>query len=165
MAFTRYNYDDLRTKKILQESTGLCRYQLNVPGPHKTTCFMEDPQVRLQKFGGNNRRVNGGHPIDIDSDLTGRTRQLKKYCTSYEFPNKGVVKSAPIGYGSCNAPITDQSRATHPARSFRSLPNKPKVNFIMMPIEGDYSSDYWFSRLAMDTGGCFITASKDWLVK
>ena len=51
------------------------------------------------------------------------------------------------------------------SNSIRSLPNKPKVNFIMMPIEGDYSSDYWFSRLAMDTGGCFITASKDWLVK
>ena len=45
-----------------------------------------------------------------------------------------------------------------------SLSKKPKVNFIMMPVEGDYSSDYWFSRLAMDTDGCFITASKDWLV-
>ena len=125
MAFTRYNYDDLRTKKILQESTGLCRYQLNVPGPHKTTCFMEDPQVRLQGFGANNRTVYNGHPIDIDSDLTGRTRQLKKYCTQYEFPNKGVVKSKPIHYNSCNAPITDQTRATHPARTYRSLPNQP----------------------------------------
>ncbi len=84
MANTRYNYDDLRTKKILQESTGLCRYQLNVPGPFNTTCYIEDPQVRLQGFGGNNRSVYGGHPIDIDSDLTGRTRQLKKYCTQYE---------------------------------------------------------------------------------
>ena len=45
-----------------------------------------------------------------------------------------------------------------------SLSKKPKVNFIMMPVEGDYSSDYWFSRLAMDTDGCFITASKDLLV-
>ena len=53
MANTRYNYDDLRTKKILQESTGPGRYHLNVPGPFKTTCYMDDPQVRLQKFGGN----------------------------------------------------------------------------------------------------------------
>ena len=125
MAFTRYNYDDLRTKKILQESTGLCRYMLNVPGPHKTTCYMEDPQVRLQGFAGNNRLVTGGHPIDIDSDLKGYTRQLKKFSSKSEFPNKGVAKSTAMKFDSCNAPITDQSRATHPARTFRSLPNKP----------------------------------------
>ncbi len=125
MAFTRYNYDDLRTKKILQESTGLCRYMLNVPGPHKTTCYMDDPQVRLQKFGGNNRSVNNGHPIDIDSDLKGYTRPLQKYCTNLEFPNQGVAKSSAIKYDKCDAPITDQSRATHPARSYRSLPNQP----------------------------------------
>ena len=35
------------------------------------------------------------------------------------------MKSTPIHYNSCNAPITDQSRATHPARTYRSLPNKP----------------------------------------
>tara|TARA_B100001057_G_scaffold133449_1_gene132818 strand:- start:2172 stop:3137 length:966 start_codon:yes stop_codon:yes gene_type:complete len=49
------------------------------------------------------------------------------------------------------------------SNSIRSLPNKPSLNFIIMPLEGDYSSRYWFSRLAMDTNGCFITAGKDWL--
>jgi len=50
------------------------------------------------------------------------------------------------------------------SNSIRSLSNKPSINFIMMPLEGDYSSRYWFSRLAMDTNGCFITAGKDWLI-
>ena len=31
MAFCRYNYDECRTKKKLQESTGPGRYILNVP--------------------------------------------------------------------------------------------------------------------------------------
>jgi hypothetical protein len=125
MANTRYNYDDLRTKKILQESTGPGRYHLNVPGPFKTTCYMDDPQVRLQKFGGNNRSVSNGHPIDIDSDLKGYTRPLQKYCSQYQFPNKGVAVSKSIRYNNCNAPITDQSRATHPARNYRAMANTP----------------------------------------
>ena len=32
MAFTRFNYDDARTKKKLQEATDSGRYVLNVPG-------------------------------------------------------------------------------------------------------------------------------------
>ena len=32
MAFTRFNYDECRTKKILQQATGPGRYMLNVPG-------------------------------------------------------------------------------------------------------------------------------------
>lgn len=31
MAFTRFNYDDARTKKKLQEATDSGRYVLNVP--------------------------------------------------------------------------------------------------------------------------------------
>jgi hypothetical protein len=32
MAFTRYNYDECRTKKLLQESTDPGRYVLDTPG-------------------------------------------------------------------------------------------------------------------------------------
>ena len=35
MAFTRFNYDDARTKKKLQEATGPGRYILNVPAVGK----------------------------------------------------------------------------------------------------------------------------------
>ena len=41
MAFTRYNYDDCRTKKKLQESTGPGRYSLNMPGNGPTPCFFK----------------------------------------------------------------------------------------------------------------------------
>tara|TARA_Y100000816_G_C26045042_1_gene547607 strand:- start:7 stop:1020 length:1014 start_codon:yes stop_codon:yes gene_type:complete len=39
------------------------------------------------------------------------------------------------------------------------------VNIIMMPLEGDFTSHYYFSRLAKETNGCFITSSKDWLLR
>ena len=45
MANTRYNYDDLRTVKILQESTGPCRYIMNVPGPAQSTSYVADPKA------------------------------------------------------------------------------------------------------------------------
>ena len=78
MAFTRYNYDECRTKKKLQESTGPGRYILNVPGNGPNPCFFNDPQIRLQKWGANLDNVINGGPLDIDSDLTGRTRRLTK---------------------------------------------------------------------------------------
>ena len=53
MAFTRFNYDDCRTKKKLQESTGPGRYSLNMPGNGPTPCFFNDPQIRMQKWGAN----------------------------------------------------------------------------------------------------------------
>ena len=47
MANTRYNYDDLRTVKILQESTGPCRYIMNIYEPAQSTSYVADPQMRL----------------------------------------------------------------------------------------------------------------------
>ena len=54
---------------------------LNVPGNagDKPEIF-NDPQVRLQKWGGNLMGVYNGHPIDIESDLKNVGRKLSKYC-------------------------------------------------------------------------------------
>ena len=82
MAFTRFNYDECRTTKILQESTGPGRYMLNTPGSGCNPCFMSDPHIRMQKWGANLMGVKGGHPIDIDSDLIGITRKLTRDCQS-----------------------------------------------------------------------------------
>ena len=40
-----------------------------------------------------------------------------------------------------------------------------KINVIMMPLEGDFTAHYYFSKLAKENNGCFITSSKDWLIK
>lgn len=39
------------------------------------------------------------------------------------------------------------------------------INIIMMPLEGDFTAHYYYSKLAKETNGCFITTSKDWLIK
>ena len=57
MANTRFNYDECRTAKILQESTGPGRYLLNTPGPGCNPCFITDPHIRLQGIGPNLRTV------------------------------------------------------------------------------------------------------------
>ena len=53
MAFTRFKYDDCRTKKSLQQSTDVGKWILNVPGNGDKPCYMNDPHIILQKWGGN----------------------------------------------------------------------------------------------------------------
>ena len=123
MAFTRYNYDSLRTQKKLQQSTGTCRYMLNVPGPFSEHCYMQDPQIRIQKFGANLMNVKDGHPIDIDSDLKGVGRKLKAggmLNTECSYKHN-ELQVRPMHFETCTAPVTDQSRVTHPARNYKSL--------------------------------------------
>ena len=70
MAFTRFNYDEGRTKKLLQESTDPGRYILNVPGPGASLDYVSDPHIRLTKWGGNLR----SNTTQLESDLKGLTR-------------------------------------------------------------------------------------------
>ena len=135
MAFTRFNYDDCRTKKKLQESTGPGRYSLNMPGNGPTPCFFNDPQIRMQKWGANLESVVNGAPIDIDSDLTGRTRKLTKYCTNKKFPNAGVPTTQKTEYPICGSALTDESRATHPAWMYRALPQNREYPLFLNPQE------------------------------
>ena len=124
MSNTRFNYDDARIIKSLQQSTGTGRYYLNTPGPGNNTAFIDDPQIRMQKWGANLRNVAMGHPIDIDSDLKNYTRKLTKYCASEKYPNKNVVNSYPNYYPTQKVEMTHQSRTTHPAWSYRNPEQK-----------------------------------------
>jgi len=135
MAFCRYNYDECRTKKKLQESTGPGRYILNVPGTGPKPCFINDPQIRLQKWGANLDKVINGAPIDIDSDLSGRTRRTTKYCSKYRFSKSGVPNREKVEYPVCSKAITDESRATHPAWMYRALPQNHHYPLFLNPQE------------------------------
>jgi hypothetical protein len=135
MSFTRFNYDPCRTKKLLEESTGPGRYMLNKPGWGNKPCFFDDPQIRMQEWGTNLRRVPGGAPIDINSDLLGITRPLTKDCTKKEFPFAGVVFSMKKEYPTCGQEITSQSRATHPAFLYRDLEQSNRYPLFLNPQE------------------------------
>mgnify|MGYP006079627491 CR=1 FL=1 len=135
MAFCRYKYDECRTKKKLQESTGPGRWILDVPGNGPDPCFFNDPHIRLQQWGANLDYVVNGAPIDIDSDLTGRTRRLTKYCSKEMFSEKGVPVTEKIIYPVCSEALTDQSRATHPAFKYRDLPQTREYPLFLNPQE------------------------------
>ncbi len=139
MAFTRFNYDPCRTAKLNQERTGPGRYIFNTPGPGCQPCFFEDPEIRLQKWGANLRKVPGGHPIDIDSDLIGLTRPLTKSCIAGQYPKKGTVFSQKGEFCTLKAPFTKQSRATHPVWMYRDL---EQSNRHPLFLASDYSKSH-----------------------
>ena len=116
MSFTRFHDDPTRIRKQLQQSSGLCRYQLDAPGPGILTPFMEDPQVRLQKWGANLRT----NVVGVEDDLRGMTRNVNRDYLNKNDYTQHAEKSEEKNYPTCN-PFTEQSRATHPAWEVRDL--------------------------------------------
>jgi hypothetical protein len=117
MAFTRFKYDDARTKKFLQQATDPGKWILNVPGNGANPCYMEDPQIIIQKWGGNLRT----NTINLESELKGVNRQLGRDCLGKDNYEKYNVPNEAIKYPTCNNLFTDQSRATNPAWWYRDL--------------------------------------------
>ena len=118
MAFTRFKYDDCRTKKELQQSTDPGRWVLNVPGNGDNPCYMEDPQIIPQKWGGNLRT----NTINLESDLRGVNRHLSRDCLGKDEYQKYNVTNQAIQYPSSSTLTTEQSRATHPAWWYKDAP-------------------------------------------
>lgn len=115
MSFTRFNYDDARTEKKLQESTGTGRWILNVPS--NPLYFNDDPHQRLQKWGAN----LSGNAVDIWSDLDGRSNKGNKYCAGVNpSPSFGMPSSYTL-LSTTMKPITDETRTTHPVWWYRGL--------------------------------------------
>jgi hypothetical protein len=113
MAFTRFNYDECRTKKRLQQSTDVGNYYLNVPGNGDMPFFIEDPNIRIQKWGGNLRT----NMVDIESNLKGVDKTLK--CDTLR--NFSNVHSTQIQYPTTKLLYTEQSRTIQPAWNLRGI--------------------------------------------
>ena len=127
MAFTRFKYDDCRTKKSLQQQTDPGRWILDVPGNGSNPCYIEDPQIIIQKWGANLRT----NTINLESDLLGVNRTLSKDCLGKDNYLNYNVPNTPISYPTCNQVFTDQSRATNPAWWYRDL---EQVNWYYPPL-------------------------------
>ena len=143
MACTRFFYDDCRTKKQLQQSTDPGRWILNVPGNGANPCYIEDPQIIIQKWGANLRT----NTINLESELMGVNKPLSRDClgkdnyTSYNVPNQAIE------YPVCNNTFTEESRATNPAWWYRDLeqvdwgypPINPQIN-TCLPFQNNLST-------------------------
>jgi hypothetical protein len=118
MSFTRFNYDPCRTKKQVQQATDPGRWILNVPGNGPKPCYMEDPQIIIQRWGANLRT----NCINLESDLIGVNRQLSRDCLGKDNYQNYNVPNEPIEYPTCTNLFTEQSRATNPAWWYRNMP-------------------------------------------
>ena len=143
MAFTRFKYDDCRTKKSLQQATDPGKWILNVPGNGSSPCYMEDPQIIAQKWGANLRT----NTINLESDLRGVNRVIGRDCLGKDEYQKYNVPNQAIQYPKCSQLTTEQSRATNPAWWYRDLeqnnfeypPLNPQVN-TCLPFQNNLST-------------------------
>ena len=143
MASTRFKYDDARIKKQLQQSTDPGRWILNVPGNGSDVCFVEDPQIILQKWGANLRT----NTVNLESDLRGVNRHVSRDCLGKDNFRHFSVPNEAVAFPLCSNNFTDQSRATHPAWWYRDLeqpnndfpPLNPQVN-TCLPFHNNLST-------------------------
>lgn len=118
MAFTRFHDDPVRIAKQLQESTYLGRYQLNRPGPGVHLPFVEDPNIRLQRWGANLQN----NTVDLESSLRSLDRPLNRDLIEENNYKNHLVQSAPPSGGySTMQPYVEESRASHPAWMYKDL--------------------------------------------
>lgn len=154
MSFTRFHDDHCRISKQLEESTGVGKYMLNVPGNGTKPYFMEDPHLRMQKWGSNLH----SNTINLESDLKGLTRHANNDCILQNEYKNHSVESVQMEYPSYN-PITEQSRSTHPSWMSRDLeqvkwnylPLDPQEN-VCMPFQNNLNTrklekDYYVAKM------------------
>lgn len=127
MAFTRFHDDPCRITKKLEETTGIGKYNLNVPGNGSKPYFMDDPYFRMQKWGANLHT----NTINLESDLRGLTRTANRDCLNQNNYQSHKVTSTPVSYPSYN-PITEQPRVSHPAWMVRDL---EQVKWDILPLD------------------------------
>ena len=89
---------------------------LNVPGNGSKPLYMDDPFIRMQKWGGNLMT----NTINLESDLFGLSRNANRDDIQTNEYKRNAVKSNFVKYD-VQLPSTDQSRATHPAWELRDL--------------------------------------------
>jgi len=119
MAFTRAYDDKERINSFLDQEVNQSRYMLNVPGNGTKPYYIEDPHIRLQKFGAN----LSYNVTNINSGLKGIARQLDTDCITNKDNNKQMLNN---NYSKINFPnnptiITNESRTTMPAWQLRGL--------------------------------------------
>jgi len=116
MSFTRFHDDPARIKYGLEISTYSGRYALDTPGPGVNLPYLEDSQIRMEKWGANLMT----NPVNIESDLRGLTRHLNRDNIELNNYVNRAVETSRKTYEKIQ-PFVDESRASHPAWMYRDL--------------------------------------------
>ena len=146
MSFTRFHDDPCRVQKYLEETTNIGNYNLNVPGNGIIMPFLNDPHIRMQKWGAN----LSDNIVNVDSDLKGLTRNLNRDNNNLNNYKKNSVNYNINNYPLESAEITHQPRATDPAWTLRELdsintPNIPN-NFNYLHLNPQEHVSYTFNN-------------------
>jgi hypothetical protein len=131
MSFTRFHDDESRIKKQLHESSFAGRYALNVPGPGMDMPFVEDPQLRMQKWGANLHN----NTVNLESDLLGLTRRINRDDIDINDYKKHTVNTTANSYRNEN-PFIEESRASHPAWMYKDLEQSRWETPYLNPLNG-----------------------------
>jgi hypothetical protein len=116
MSFTRFRDDPIRIKYELEISTYTGRYALDTPGPGSNLPYLEDSQIRMQKWGANMMT----NPVNIESDLRGLTRRLCRDNVDLNNYQNRAVECSKKTYEKVH-PFIEESRASHPSWIYRDL--------------------------------------------
>lgn len=114
MASTRFSEDQVRIEDQLRQSTFSCGYMINAPGNGLTPPFMEDPHIRVQKWGANDMT----NSVNLESELRGN-RPLNNDCLGKHEYGNYKVDTQKIQYPSNSSMYTEQPRAINPAWELR----------------------------------------------
>lgn len=114
MAFTRFSSDVSRQNKYIEESTFSGIYHLNTPGNGLNNKYIEDPHIRLQKWGAN---LNS-NSCSIESNLRGLNQPLSR--DHHEFKD---VAHKQLSYSKDSFNV-NESRSTHPSWLYREKPQQ-----------------------------------------
>ena len=133
MASTRIGNDRDRMEFNQDTYHNSLGYMLNVPGNGVKPDYIEDPHIRLQKFGAN----ISSNITDINSNLNGVNKTLSRDgpAAPGRDPDFNDMYRRHV-YPTINTAITDESRATMPAWQVRDLeqnnwnylPNNPQAH-------------------------------------
>ena len=89
---------------------------INTPGPGMDLPFVEDPGIRMQKWGANLRT----NTVNLESDLKGLTRRLNRDLVTENEYRLNSVPSGRVPYRQ-TSPFIEETRASHPAWMYRDL--------------------------------------------
>ena len=116
--FTKLYYDTDCVRNHVIQSTGTGKYMLNTPGNGLNLPYMEDSNIRLQKWGANMT----SNTINLENDLKGLTRRINRDNISENSYIKHSVnvftKQYPIE--KC---FVDETRHSNPAWLLRGVDN------------------------------------------
>ena len=118
MSFTRLRNDPARLQKESEISSYSGRYYMVVPGMGRDLPFIEDPHIRLDKWGANAM----SNILTVESDLKGIGRPFSRdYLNINEYTKYSSPFIQPSTYKTEQRTITDESRSTCPAFQFRGI--------------------------------------------